>query len=279
MLQSARLGMYLITCALATFALLTSRSNWHRPGIFVAALAAPLYLTAIAFTYTRSVWMGTVLVTIVVAALALKGKVRTIALFGMGLVLAVGIAVKGSSLVAFERETSAADTLQSTQMRASFAYVSWKMFRERPLSGFGFGQFRQHSKNYLSDRTTSLHLEHIRGYVHHNTLLSLLVELGACGLVLFLALLAHWFQSGWLLYRNQRHPKWVRLHGLCMLCVLAAFSFQLLFRDVSYSPVENSLVFLFAGVTLSLRSRYEASSRFKVSLDNFRINKISLSER
>ena len=141
-------------------------------------------------------------------------------------------------------------------MRASFAYVSWKMFQEKPLTGFGFHQFRSESKYFLSDRTTSLQLEQIRDYIHHNTILSLLVELGVLGPMLFLGILGSWVSSALAIWRDPSNPGWVRTHGLLFLAVLSAYSLQLVFREVSYSPIENALLFFFAGITCSLSARH-----------------------
>jgi O-antigen ligase len=261
MLQSARLGLYLITCGAITAVLLSWRGGLQRWGIALTAVLAPLYLVAVYYTYTRSVWIGTVIVGLIIVVMTFRGRARLLTVTLLLASIGAGLIAKGDSLIAFKREYSVAETLQSTQMRGSFAYVSWQMFCDKPLFGFGFGQFPQESRYYLSDRSTSLNLEHIRGYIHHNTFLSLLVEMGIPALAMFLIILFHWLASGWTLYRDREHPEWVRLHGLFMICLLAAYSFQLLFREVSYSPVENSLVFLFAGVTLSLRSQYAASPR------------------
>jgi O-antigen ligase len=164
------------------------------------------------------------------------------------------LAVKGSDLVSMQRETSGAVTRESTYMRASFAYVSWQMFKDHPLGGVGFGQYPRASTYYLSDRDTGLHLEAIRGYVHHNSFLSVLVELGIVGLVLYVMILIDWTHSGVLLWKDRGAPDWMRAHALFMLAALAPFFCQLLFRDVSFSLQESALVFLLAGVTSGLRA-------------------------
>ncbi len=256
MLQSVRLGTYLLFCAAATTALvcgLRTRKWWM---CALAALLAPLYLLAIYFTYTRSVWMGAALILLVGVGFTLRGRWRVF-LFATAFASALVVMVaKGDQLVAFKRETSAADTRDSTYMRASFAYVSWKMFQDKPLTGFGFRQFQYESQYYLDDRTTALQLEQIRGYIHHNTVLSLLVELGFMGPILFLGILAAWAGSAAAIWRDPSNPRWVRAHGLLFLAVLSAYSLQLVFREVSYSPIENSLLFLAAGITCSLSAEY-----------------------
>ncbi len=255
MLQSARLGLYLVVCGAATVALVAQSDRPGRVPMLLLAVLAPCYLAAIYFTYTRSVWLGAGLAALVAAGTTLPRRWR-LPLFASAIAIGVTVvAVIGDKLIAFERETSAAVTRRSTYMRASIAYVSWKMFQDRPVTGFGFGQFPEHSKFYLSDRTTTLQLEHIRGYIHHNTFLSLLVELGIFGLALFLALLGHWIWTGWSLWRDSSRPRWVRVHGLLFLVASAPYFFQLMFREVSYSPIENALVFFLAGTCASLRAQ------------------------
>ena len=96
--------------------------------------------------------------------------------------------VKGADLVAFKREYSAAETRESTYMRAAFAYVSLEMFKDRPVMGFGFNQFQVYNLPYLADRSTDIRVESIRGYVHHNSFLSVLVDLGIIGFGCMLSL-------------------------------------------------------------------------------------------
>jgi O-antigen ligase len=254
MLQSAVLGTFLITSFAATWTLLAWLGVRGRLGVVITAMLLPIYLAAVYFTYTRSVWMGAGLALAVVLGLILRGRTRHLALGGLAAAAVLVLAFKGSDLVSMKRETSGDVTRESTYMRGSFLYVSWQMFKDRPLTGVGFGQYPRTSTYYLSDRDTELHLEAIRGYVHHITFMSILVELGIVGLVLYLLVLFDWIRGGWLLWRDPRAPNWMRAHALVMLAAFAPFFCQLLFRDVSYSLQECALIFLLAGVTSGLRA-------------------------
>jgi O-antigen ligase len=176
---------------------------------------------------------------------------------GAALIVAL---TKSDALLGFEREGSSEYTRSSAESRASFAYVSWKMFLDRPIFGFGFGQFPEAKWPYIDDRTTNLNLEIIRPLSHHNTYLSLLVELGLVGLTLYLLLLASWVRAAWRLYRGQRGPLWVRAHGALTLCALATYAVQMMFHEVSYTSIDNSIIFLLGGITVGL-SRTEVGSR------------------
>ncbi len=251
MVNSVSYGLMLSVCMLCGWTIWPKLSR----GLQLASLLlAPVFLGSLFFSYTRSVWLGTALAALVIAAVALRGRVRTVVLGGAvlsGLMIAV---VLGSSILAFNRnDNSAAETGQSVTMRSSFAHVSWLMFQDRPLLGFGFGQFPKEKLPYLGDRSTTLQLETLRPYVHHNTYLSLLTETGAVGLALFALILAFWIKNGLSLARCEQAPPWARRWGILSLAVLAIYATQALFHELTYTPLDTSLVFFFAGITAGLQ--------------------------
>ena len=128
------------------------------------------------------------------------------------------------------------------------------MFLDRPILGFGFGQFYREKLPYLCDHRTPLQLELIRDFIHHNTYLSLLTETGLVGLGLYLAILIGWARRGWRLTRGE-NPTWVRAHGVLFLGALATYAVQMLFHEVSYTTLDNSLLLLLAGVAVGLETK------------------------
>lgn len=248
-LQSVRLGLYLLAGLAAIWIPLVWRGVWGRAGQLFGFCLAPLFLVALLLTYTRSIWLGTGLASIVLFALTLQGRLRRLAFLSMlGGALAV-LAVVGHGFVAFQREYGAAETQESTEMRAVFAYVSWLMFQEKPIAGYGFGHYPHENRPFLNDRQTPMYLGSIRGYIHHNTFLSLLVELGIFGLLLYVAVLISWWRLAWWLWRDRQAPPWMRGQSLMLLLFLPHFVVQMLFHDVTYSPLENGLLYLVAGLT------------------------------
>ncbi|MEZ6137210.1 MAG: O-antigen ligase family protein [Pirellulaceae bacterium] len=256
MLQSVRLGVALLACWVP-FAVY---SVWLRPmsriswATFLAGM--PLACGAIFCTYTRSIWMGLAFVVGLLVLLCLNGLPRRAALFGMfACVLVVGL-VKGPDLVAFKREYSAAETRESTYMRAAFAYVSIEMFKDRPVTGFGFNQFQVYNRPYLADRSTNIRLESIRGYVHHNSYLSLLVDLGIIGFTLYGLVLMCCTREAWRLWQATAVPKWVRGIGLCALALTGVHLIQMAFHEVSFSTIENGFLFASYGLTVAARRQF-----------------------
>jgi len=250
MVQAVSYGLYVGVCLLAAWAY---RWRFGPRGRLVLLALLPLMAAGLFFSYTRSVWIGIGLAAAVVLGVTLRGRVRAAVLGAMAagaLLLALG---SMESLVNIQRDQVAADSRKSVSMRGSFAYVSWKMFLDRPLFGFGFGQFPMAKMDYLDDRSTELVLEHIRPFCHHNTFLSVLTELGLVGLLLFVAILVSWARAAWALARAVDSPPWTQAQGALMLGVLAIYACQAMFHELTYTPIDNSLVFLLAGITAGLR--------------------------
>jgi O-antigen ligase len=253
MLNSVRLGMCLCAC----LAMLWTFVVWQKPKQLmtwvIAGIMTPLLLIGIALTYTRSIWMAAIAIVVVLVLTMLQGKTRWTAVSGLvfGSVLAALIA--GPNLVAFKREYSAAETLESTKMRGAFAYVSWKMFEDRPLIGYGFNQFQVYNRPYLDDRTTDIRLESIRGYVHHNSFLSLLVDLGLIGAILFALTAAAMTRGVWLLLRDQGSDPMAKSIAAFSLSLIASHAIQMAFHEVSFSSIEYTLLMLGLGLSQAYR--------------------------
>jgi len=183
MLTSVSFGLYLAVGLLAAFAWLPRLNRFCQLAL-VAVL--PLFVASLYFSYTRSVWIGIALALLITAGFKLRGRLRGAVLALMIIGLTATWLVESENIVGFKREQSAEETRNSAEWRKIFAYVSWEMFQEKPLFGVGFGHFFREKWAFLSDRSTDLHLESIRYYVHHNTFLCLLTETGAIGFGLFL---------------------------------------------------------------------------------------------
>jgi O-antigen ligase len=256
MLQSVRLGLCLILSwvALAVFTV------WLQPGcrirwaIFLGGSA--LMIGAIFFTYTRSVWMGLAYSIGILVLMALSGLPRRLAIFGMlaGCIF-IGL-LKGPDLIAFKREYSAAETKESTYMRAAFAYVSLEMFKDKPIAGHGFNQFQVYNRPYLADRSTDIRLDSIRGYVHHNGFLSLLVDLGIVGFALYLFVLMSAAFHALNLWNSKSAPRWVRGLAILALAFGGAHAIQMAFHELSFSSIENGILFAVCGLVVAANQQY-----------------------
>ena len=158
---------------------------------------------------------------------------RRLAFVVLSFCLVMGLFIGSTDLISFDRGIGAEATSESTSMRAVFAYVSWLMFQDSPITGCGFGHFPHVKDAYLGDRASTLQLETIRGFIHHNTFLSLLVELGIFGLLSILALFGALTMEARKLWKNKAAPQWMREQALLFVLFAATFAIQMLFHEVS----------------------------------------------
>ncbi len=257
MIHSVSFGVYL--CA-ALGAAWMWRARLGRAGQLAVLGLATFPLAGVYFCYTRSVWIGLGLALLVVWGLSLRGAWRSLVVGGMLVAALMLAATQMDNLVGFKREFSEAETRDSAQVRGVFAYLSWNMFCDRPLLGVGFGQFRTAKLPYLSDRESEFRLEAIRDWVHHNNYLSLLTETGAVGLALFLALLVAWARRAWHGWHQAELSAVARGQCLLTLAMLSVYAAQLLFHELSFSPLDNSLVWFLAGLTGAVTASAAAPS-------------------
>ena len=252
-LQSVRLGIYLLVCLFATWIPLVWRNKCGRGGQLAAFILFGVYSAAIFATYTRSVWLAFAISAFLVAILTFPILLKRATIIAAVAAAVLVVASRGN-LVSLQREFGAQETKESTEMRAVFAYVSWLMFKDRPIAGHGFGHYPHKNRPYLNDRTTKLQMETVRGYIHHNTWLSILVELGLVGFSLYVALFLAWSNRAWRLFKDVAAPKWMRGQALLFVLLIVSYAIQMVFHDVSYSPMENGILFLMAGLTSGICS-------------------------
>jgi hypothetical protein len=256
MVHSVSYGVYLSACMICVW---LWRERLPRQVSLMLLLLLPAFLGAIFFTKTRTVWLGAGTSVFLTLAFTLRGRLRVLTLGAMvACALIVGVC-KMDSILGLQREGTVADTRQSASMRKSFTYVSWVMFRDRPIAGVGFGQFASAKLPYLSDRSVDLQLESIRAYVHHNTFLSILTETGLVGLGLFSAVFFHWSKVAWRLLRQDDAPNWMRRQALLFLGVCCIAFWQMVGHEITFTPLDMSLIFLIAGITVSLAQINEAT--------------------
>lgn len=247
-----------VTCGLyQSVGLLAALLWWprrHRIGLLLLPVICAVFLLGIYSTATRSVWLGAAL-GLGILALSIPRAWR-VPLLGGGLILALLVAsTQWDRLMAFKRDEalSAREAAESVKLRPILARVAWNMFRDRPLLGYGYGQYLNEHVNYLADRSTDLPLERARPYSQHNVFLALLVETGLLGMGLFVLLLALWTRDAWRLWRRDATPWWARRQALLLLALGACYLPNAMFHDVALMPMGNMLLFFVAGLTAGLR--------------------------
>jgi O-antigen ligase len=246
MVTSVTYGLYLGVSLLCLWA---TRERLGRLAWLIVPPISLLFCVGLYYSYTRSSWLGTGLGLLLILAYSMHGRARILTVGSLALCAVLMLTTKMDRILSFQREQSGSVAKDSAECRLIFAYVSWKMFEDAPIWGAGFGQFPVAKMPYLSERV-DMPLEEIRPLVHHNTFLSLLSETGIVGLVLFVAILISWARHAQLLCRDPALPPWIRRHAVLFLGVLGLYVCQLVFHELSYSTMDNCLVFLLAGTLM-----------------------------
>lgn len=262
-LNSASLGIMLTICFWAAWMLwprLTRPAQLAMAGLF-ALIAGGVFLT-----FTRSTWIGLAGGIAVIPLFQLPKQWRGVLAIGVVMAGAVGMIAFGERVTDLGRKDSDGSAEHSVYQRASFVYVSMRMFRDAPVFGHGFSRFYDLKMPYLADRSQQLELESLRKLDHHNTFLSVLVETGIVGFTLLVALLAAWGRAAWRLARDASPESWERGQGLFALATLIAYMASALFHDLTLSATEHWLLFLTAGVSVALLAE-SPSRRFERSED------------
>jgi O-antigen ligase len=257
-LNSASLGVFLSICFWAAWMLIPRAGR----ALQIALLAVLLVVAgAVYFTYTRSTWLGMAIGLAVIPVLQMPRRWRLPAAMGVAMCGALGVGLLGGRVADLSRKDSDASAEHSVYQRASFVYVSMRMFRDRPIFGCGLGRFYDMKVPYLADRHQQLELDSLRNLDHHNTLLGILTETGFVGFALFTALLAGWMRAAWRLARDGNCEPWQRTHGLFALATTLSYLASALFHDLTLSPTEHWLLFFITGAAVGLLADARAPIR------------------
>lgn len=259
-LNPAANGVFLATCL---GALLMWWPRVGRLGQLMLLGGALIILGGAYSTLTRSVWMGAGLALMVLAALTLprawRGAVLATVLIGGAAIAATNL--ESILLLKRDKNLSAEASADSAALRPILATVAWHMWQDQPLIGHGYGQYIEARRPYLADRGSSeLPLEKVRPYIQHNVLLAMLVDTGVLGAGLLLLVFGCWTRDAWKLWTSRAAPLAVRQHGLIVLMLIASYSVNGMFHDLSIMSMIHMLLFFMAGISSGLLAECREAS-------------------
>jgi O-antigen ligase len=242
-----------MTVALAIAAVRLIRAE--RMGQVGYSIAMLVMLVGLYSTLTRSVWIGGIMALVIVFWQLTPRWTKVLGLCAA--VLLAGFVAAGlkDQLLRMKRDKnlSAAEAEKSVQLRPLLAIVAYEMIQDAPLIGHGFGHYFQAAPPYFSTRGYAMPLEMARGYHQHNVLLSVAVDNGLIGLVMFTTLLVIWIRTGWRLAK-EGDVNIVRRHaGLIVVASITGYLVGGMFQDVTIMPMINMYLFFVAGLVVTLR--------------------------
>ncbi len=143
-------------------------------------------------TFSRGVWLAAVVV-VVAMVLVHPRQVRRVAVMAVPLLIVLSFtgAVSGQIETIQNRLQSEETALE----RLPIALASWRMFEQKPLTGWGFDNFDRYDREFQSEVGDFIPE---KDHASHNVYLTLLAEQGLVGWLLFLG------PAAWLLVRTVR---------------------------------------------------------------------------
>ena len=233
--------VFLATCLLMQFV----RTPWR---LLLQALV-PLTVAGIYFTDTRGVWLGFAAVLAIGSARGRKFGVQfRLVVFLLLIAFVVGMGSKFS----LGEDTLFTRRQNTVDYRISNFQTAINMGLANPVTGVGYGNFGATWGEYFGQEERQLANDLTDG--NHNTYLGLFAELGFPGLFLYLALLTSLAREC-VTVRKHLGPTddFERYFSLSALGVLSVAMIEALFGDLRFDPTLNALLFLFLGVTASMR--------------------------
>jgi O-antigen ligase len=225
-----------------------------RRGKLLLALVLVILFVGLYATLTRSVWLGGIGAMAMVAMVHAPRWVRVLGLAFVVLFAAASVLGVKDQLMRMKRDRNltAADAERSVKLRPLLAVVAWEMFKDRPLTGHGFGRYDESKHRFHTDRSYGLPLEEARDYVQHNVFLSVLVDTGLIGLGLVLSWLIMLGGVAWTMARNVRTGPESRFVGMLLLGTLVAYVANGMFHDVLIIPMVHMFVFFLGGCAVTV---------------------------
>jgi len=249
--MSPAMGLALIYCFFSNLVLARQSSPAIR---WMLRICNVLMLPAIFWTKTRSVWLSFVVCGAIWLMCSKRRMARAVT---VPLLLALALVVAVANMEGFlseDRDKGGVTDLEPILLRIGLAQMTWHMVADHPLTGVGFGHFRDHAPDFAQD-PSSPYYAFSSTAMEHNNLLSVLAETGVIGLVLYVTAIALLIAQSIQLYRKlpATAPGFINRDLLVLYWILAAaFLIDGFFRETSDNPFANCLFFGLSAVVASL---------------------------
>jgi hypothetical protein len=211
-----------------------------------AILFIPVSLPAMFFTLTRGPVVAALAVTVVIALVANRARWPSLLLFATVAILVFAAWGQISSTAVYQERLGVTETVRA---RDKIERVSLALFREKPLFGWGYDTFDE-AKLTVPGRDPRYD-----ALTSHNTLLTVLDELGLVGLAL---LLLPWAVIGWRAISAAwcgPAERWI-VGG--SVGVAAAYAIGAVTYDARFFPLVNALPWIALGVARNRLAKREA---------------------
>jgi len=204
--------------------------NW----VVCIALLASIY-----WTNTRGVWLQ--LAGSLAPLAVFRGPLRKAMRYFMLLAVVAYFAGIASKFSAYQT-TLFGERAAQVDDRINIYHASWRMFLERPLLGFGYGNFLKYSNAYF-EQLPGVELRG-QGEGQHNTILGLMCETGIIGTIPYCLIYFLFFRTCYRRFRyvDSAHGQ-ERSFALIQFALLSGTVVGMQFSDFGFYSYLNNLMF------------------------------------
>lgn len=156
-------------------------------------VAVPAFIGSLllcALTFSRGMWLAA---TVAVFGIYFVYRKAARKILAIGLVIAI-LAILSTSLAPtteyFEQRFYSAQSQQSALSRLPVVIASVRMFEEKPLSGWGYGNFNKYDRQFQSSLDGLFVPE--KDHSSHNLILTIAAEQGIPGLITYYGPVLYW---------------------------------------------------------------------------------------
>lgn len=248
-------GIFMTTCCCCVL-MWWPRANRNSKVVLISVTL--VIMIGVYATLTRSVWVGFIAgCGGLFVWLPASRPAKAAMILAATIVMIIAFPVLSEKIFSFKRDKNVtqAEMEQSAQLRPLFAIIAVNMFKDRPVMGFGFGQYAKAKYPYLQDPHSGKPLSITRSFMQHNVFLAYLTETGLVGLSCLLIMLFQMGRVSWRVWNNQSLNLWARQFGLLSLVILATYATNGMFHDVSIIPMQHMLMFCMFGLVNNIYSK------------------------
>jgi len=203
------------------------------------------------FTYTRACWLGFIISMLIITLY--YQRLRKIFLISLFLLVIIAI-FNWSNILSSDRTVGGAMAMGPIYSRVNLYAASFSMFLDRPIFGYGFNTFEEASPSYFY-KVSGIPFIGV-GSAPHDTLVSILVEVGLVGLIPLLLIFFYIFRHSLGLFRCLPAKPFLG-KGLVAIFwgISIVFIINIQLIQMRYFLFPNSLYFLLAGIIVGLNQK------------------------
>ena len=112
--------------------------------------------------------------------------------------------------------------------------------------------------------------------MHHNSFLSLVVDLGLIGATLYLIAAVSLIRNCWVVWIHPTASQFARSAAVLSFCVVAVHAIQMAFHEVSFSSIENTVLMMALGMSQVFRDELVMQSERKLALVRMQTHSVAI---